>query len=192
LYNTVFTDPTDPSCAIVLTKYWSRAYDFIRQIDGSLPRESEHSTPLELHKEILLRNDEELYLAWMLTCFVPWARILAKPPKKPTSKRLPSPAYLAAREGIKAGNKVCKVIDDAANHLADIIALKDASNAPSEGTETSLKRKHSTGSREIQGQAIRAWGSHWRCSVMYALLTQIKEASSKEGKTIFGGRTDGS
>ena len=117
----------------------------------------------------------------MLACFVPWAREAPKPPQKPTSKKLPSPASLAAREGIKVDHKICKLVDDGVMHLPEVIAIKDAVNNDGLETTSPLKRKQGTTTRESQGQAIRGLGSYWRSSVIYALLTQVAEAETPTG-----------
>ena len=110
-----------------------------------------------------------MFLAWILVCFVPWARELPKISKKAASKKQPSPACLAAREGLKADNKVCKVVDSAAHHLQGVIDLRGS--IPKQGSIA----------REIHGQAIRAWGSDWRSVVIFALLTEGMEAKTSNG-----------
>ena len=126
----------------------------------------------------MLRDPEDVFLAWILACFVPWARAQAKSSKNPTSKQPPSPASLAAREGIKADNKICKIVDDAVHSLQEIIALKDTYITNSTTDENSRKRKLCTDDRVIHGQAIRRWGHHWRCNVVYACLLQVSEVGS--------------
>ena len=72
-------------------------------------------------------------------------------------------------------------MDDAVAHLQEIIVIKDAVNNDDLQTTSLLKRKQGAASREGQGQAIRAWGSHWRSSVMYALLVQVAETKTPTG-----------
>ncbi|KAL9007665.1 MAG: hypothetical protein Q9180_009602 [Flavoplaca navasiana] len=43
-----------------------------------------------------------------------------------------------------------------------------------------LKRKQDKVSRQEQGLSIREWGPDWRCSVMYAILTEIAESTPEE------------
>ncbi|KAL8765398.1 MAG: hypothetical protein Q9209_007504 [Squamulea sp. 1 TL-2023] len=87
---------------------------------------------------------------------------------------------MAAREGIKAENSSVKLIENAAAHRGNIIAVKDQAIKERPSTTFPLKRKYEDISREEQGMAIRRWGSNWRCSVMYAILTEITERAPDE------------
>lgn len=172
LYNEVFTDPTNADCILVDTTNWHRAYNqlWVMIKAGSL----------NTIGSILLRGSEDLYHAWILTCFVPWAREPAKSHQK-TCKRPMTAAGLAAREGIKAENKICKLVDDAVSHLQDIVEKKDAVSHEDETIYLPLKRKEGAcaeSQREMQGMAIRKWGSNWRSSAMYALQTELAEAKT--------------
>ncbi len=173
LYNDVFTNPTNADRKLVDTTNWHRAYNQLRDMikAGSLVKTG----------SLLLRGPEDIYYAWILTCFVPWAR---EPPMSPqkSSKRPMTAAGLAAREGIKAENKIYKLIDDAASHLQDIVEKKDAVSHEDQTTTLPLKRKQGAcaeNQREMQGMAIRKWGSNWRSSVMYALLTEVAETKTE-------------
>jgi hypothetical protein len=181
LYNEIFTDPTDPGCRIIETRRWQRAYNQFSEVTKSNPTGSEITSPVQTIATILLRNSDDVFQAWMLAAFVPWARETPKPPDKSSTKRPPSPASLAAREGIKADNKITKLVDDAVYHLQDIITIKDATNNDDSQTTSPLKRKQGAASRESQGQAIRTWGSHWRSSVVYTFLTQVAETETPAG-----------
>ncbi|KAL9072967.1 MAG: hypothetical protein Q9161_003189 [Pseudevernia consocians] len=187
LYNDVFTDPTNADCKLVDTASWHRAYNQLRDIisagseesalpepqEPPLPRPGKSALPTKEKTigSILLRSPEDLYNAWILTCFVPWAR---EPPKRPqrSSKRPMTAAGLAAREGIKAENKIYKLVDDAVSHLQDIVEKKDAVRDKNQTTSPESQR-------EMQGMAIRKWGSNWRSSVMYALLTEVAETKTE-------------
>lgn len=181
LYSTVFTDPTDEGCKQIETKHWHRAYDMVLEFEQATSAAQIAPSSMLTLKNTLLRDAEDSFLAWALTCFVPWARESAKPPKRIITKRPPFPASIVAREGIKADNKLVKIIDDAVSHLEEIITMKDSLSSPDTATTSPLKRKQSATSREAQGQAIRSWGSHWRSSVLYALLVQISEVDDPGG-----------
>lgn len=182
LYNDIFTNPIDPECPTVETVHWHRAYNQLYELlnlaEASQDAEKAYQRTIA---QALLRNLDDTFLAWMLACFVPWAREQSKPLKKQTTKRLPSPANLAAREGMKADNRICKVIDDAVANMQEIITMKEAGFQEKQPTSSPLKRKHEATVRVAQGQAIRGWGSHWRSSVVYALLLQVSEAKSESG-----------
>ena len=182
LFNEVFTDPTTADYKRVDTGSWHRAYDMLQTM---LHAESEGPALTKSVKticSILLRSPEAVYQAWLLTCFVPWAR---EPPKfsQKSPKRPMTAASLAAREGIKAENKIYRLVDDAASHLQDIIQKKDAFNHEGYPPIVPLKGKQGASrdiQREIQGLAIRKWGSNWRSSVMYALLTEVAETKTED------------
>ncbi|CAF9927268.1 CCA tRNA nucleotidyltransferase, mitochondrial [Imshaugia aleurites] len=181
LYNEVFTDPTDADCKLVDTANWHRAYDQLRDIIQAGSKGSKLPKSIETVRSILLGSPEDLYHAWILTCFVPWAR---EPPKsrQKSSKRPMSAAGLAAREGIKAENKICRLVDDAVFHLQDIVEKKGAICHEDQTTPLPSTRDPGVSAgaqREIQGLAIRKWGSSWRSSVMYALLTEIAETKTE-------------
>lgn len=175
LYNTIFTDPTNPSCKSMQTDHWHQAYDtLLHIIEGGA-----HLTPEQrnLHRlrSTLLRDSNEGFLAWMLVCFVPWANETTKNFQKANSKRQPSPAFLAAREGVKADNKVCRVLDAAVTHLREVTNLKNLIKDQQDSSDHSHKRKQPTVTREVHGQALRAWGSDWRSVILFALLTEVME-----------------
>ena len=180
LYNEVFTDPTDAECKVVDTANWHRAYNQLRDIIKAGSEGSISPNPFETIRSILLRNPEDLYHAWILTCFIPWAR---EPPKSPhrSSKRTMTAASLAAREGIKAENKVYRLVDDAVSHLQEVVERKNAVSHEDQTTTLPVKRKHGAcaeSQREVQGLAIRKWGPNWRSSAMYALLTEVAETKT--------------
>lgn len=181
LYNEVFTDPTDPDCRLADTANWHRSYNQLEDLIIAGSKGSDGSEPLKTIASVLLRSREEQYYAWILTCFVPWAREPSKYPQK-SSKRPMTAASLAAREGIKAENKIYRLVDDAVSHLQDIVEKKEAINFEDQTTTLPLERKQGASSedqREIQGLAIRKWGSNWRSSVIYALLTEVAETRTE-------------
>ena len=182
LYNDIFTNPTDPEWISVCTTQWKRAYDQLLEITKASLAGAKSPRSLEKIASVLLRDKDDTFLAWMLACFVPFAEKVAKPPESSKSKRLPPPASLAAREGIKADNKICTIIDNAISHREEIVSIKNEVNCNSE--EPSIvpsKRKQGSSSRESQGQAIRRWGTYWRSSVLYALLTDVTKTESLTG-----------
>lgn len=174
-----------------MTAKWSQSYDRFLDIERTSPATSAASTSGELVKKVLIRNKDDLFLGWVLSCFVPWARVSPKLAEESSSKRPLSSAFLAAREGIKADHKICKLIDDAVSHMTSVIEIKDATDSGNETGVPSLKRKKSMVSREEQGRRIRSWGSHWRSIVLYALLTQTSETDNPTGEILVTSTYDG-
>ena len=127
------------------------------------------------------RDPEEVYLAWMLCCFVPWAHKIVAASNSSNSKFSKTVAATAAREGIKADNKITKLVEEAVLYLSDVIMTKGYAIDQPDSAARDSKQKLSSDSRELHGKAIRQWGPHWRSTVMFALLVQIAEAQNQSG-----------
>lgn len=184
LYNVVFTrfvDPEKELSQLIDTESWSVAYNQLLKITKPIATEHEHDSHLKIIAEILLPNAKETYLAWLICCFVPWARAKITPAEIKALKPVLSAAGAAAREGIKADNETTKVVQGAALNVEDIEKTITSMTKELPPIEPSLKRKAPSVRREIQGKAIRRWGSQWRSSVMYALLVHISEAKDHSG-----------
>lgn len=132
-------------------------------------------------KSTLLRNKDDEHLAWVLCAFTPWAQIKTTVPEKSMPKAPVPFAATVAREGIKADNRVTKLIQGAVNNLHEIIASKNATVGEDVPTTSPLKRKFDATSREDFGMAIRRWGGHWRNYTMYAILVGLMEAEDVTG-----------
>ena len=181
LYHEVFSDPTNADSESLNTADWHRAYNLLGSMIMAGSERVALPEYLKSISSILLRSPEDVYHAWLLTCFVPWAKI---PPKfsQRSPKRLITAASIAAREGIKAENKISRLVDDAASDLQDIVEKKDFFNHEDQTTTSPLQRMQSANAniqREIQGLAIRKWGYNWRSSVMYALLSEVAETKTE-------------
>lgn len=179
LFNTIFTDPKTNMDERADTKNWQLAYDPLRELAKADSEGNEKSSHLRTIAKILLRDPEDHYLAWMMSCFVPWARA-----ETPTlnSKSPKTFAAVAAREGIKADNKLTKIINDAVFELESVIKMKDSVVSWRKSTTTPLEIRDRSSIREMQGQAVRHWGSCWRSIAIYALLVQLSEVRGETGK----------
>ena len=179
LYNTIFTNPNADTYERVDTNSWQFAYNSLQELVNTDSESNESSSHLSIAAEILLRDSEDRYLAWMMSCFVPWARV-----EKPTlnSKNLTTLAAIAAREGIKADNKLTKIIENAVLKLESVIKMKDYVVCWTKSSKLPLEMRDQSSIREIQGQAVRHWGPHWRSIAIYALLVQLSEVRDESGK----------
>ena len=130
------------------------------------------------------RDPEEVYLAWILCCFIPWARTSVAASSRSTSKFPKTVAAIAAREGIKADNKVTKIVEEAVLYLPDVIMAKGDAIDQSNPASKNSKQKQFAVSRERHGKAIRQWGPHWRSTVIFALLVQTAQAQNQSGRSI--------
>lgn len=186
LYNTIFTNADDKTFGFTDTTHWQKAYDQLHTVNLQT-RSIENLDQSSILKTLLLRDSAEEFRAWLLCALVPWARAPTAKPEKAGGKTPPSPACLAAREGIKSENKISKMVEDAVAHLQDIIDKKNEDAEVPQSTELPQKRKHAMldmESRVRQGKAIRLWGTNWRSSVMYALLAEVSESEDSGRCTI--------
>jgi tRNA nucleotidyltransferase (CCA-adding enzyme) len=113
---------------------------------------------------VLVRSEDAAYYAWVLAALSPWAYV-EQPKHKGTGKLPPPLATLAAREGIKATNKLCDVVTGSERHRGDIMTLKNAI----------CEKASYVDERDRLGMAIRGWearGGHWRLQVLSALLVE--------------------
>lgn len=154
LYHTVFTDPENTGISQPEIQNLAVAYE-------SLDSLRKNKTPGSIY-DVLVRSEEASYFAWVLAAVSPW-QFVEQPTHAGPGKAPPPPPTLAAREGIKAPNKLCDVITASYKHRDEILSLKVAvcDNAPY------------IQERDRFGMAIRRWearGGHWKLQVLSAVL----------------------
>ncbi|KAF3003776.1 CCA tRNA nucleotidyltransferase, mitochondrial [Curvularia kusanoi] len=164
LYRTVFTDPTRELPAQPDTSLFQPAFEFV---DSLVQRQSMNPAVAD-H---LLRNAEEQYLAWICATMMPWADAPTVPHQKPTQRPYFT-AYLVAREGFKAPNKVCDVVASSLNNGEDIRNLV-AQCAKSLQRPDTINPTSDATARDTLGMAIRRWGSTWRTQVLFNLTYEV-------------------
>lgn len=153
LYHTVFTDPARPDMHQPDLTGWRTAYEFLNTLA---------TYPLY---EKLVTSDEERYFGWVLACIVPFTRAPGQD-LSANLRKTPPAATLAAREGIKAPNKVSELITAAVKHREEIVGLRDMVCSGDERMNE----------RDRFGMAIRRWeaqGKHWRLQVLFAMLDDV-------------------
>lgn len=158
LYHTVFTDPAKKDAPQPDISNWRTVYECLERL-------REAQTPGSIY-DVLVHTKEAAYFSWVLAAVVPWAPF--SPTGPTTGKQPPPPATLAAREGIKAPNKVCEVITAAEKHRTWIMELKNAV----------CNQESYINERDRFGMAIRQWdarGGQWRLQVLSAFLVQASE-----------------
>ncbi|KAI4123290.1 MAG: hypothetical protein LQ338_005339 [Usnochroma carphineum] len=200
LYHTVFTMFNDELAHFAKTENWKRAYDQLHVL-VSAEMEALTKPPTENTKRIsnslksirstLLRDIDDVpanvYHAWLLCAFVPWARVVPAAPQNSKGKVPSRPAALVARDGIKADNNTVRLIENAVVHLDAIIQHKNVIVDEVSATTSPLKRKQESATRSEQGMAIRRWGPRWRSSVMFAILTQVMETPEEGHEELLEG-----
>lgn len=174
------------------TKNWKVAYQLLAILTAKLNeggdsitsqvllRSEESLGPITIISRILLReplDSEEVFLAWIVCCFTPYARSV----KSPSSRFPRTLAAAAAREGIKTDNKTTKIIEEASLNLPDVITTRKFAVSQPETTSLSSKQTLQSSIRELYGKCLLRWGSQWRSTIIFALLVEIMEAKDDLG-----------
>jgi tRNA nucleotidyltransferase (CCA-adding enzyme) len=172
LYTTVFTDPTRTLPSDPNVSYFQPAYDLIQSII------SKNETIPRVVSDTLLRNEDERYLAWICATMMPWADTPTVSHYKPTQRPFFA-AYLVAREGFKAPNKVCDVI---AASLSNTDEIRKTVTQCAKGLRRpdTIDPTNDWTARDTLGMALRRWGTTWRSQVLFNLVyeTVLGQSSS--------------
>ncbi|KAF2482960.1 hypothetical protein BDY17DRAFT_138728 [Neohortaea acidophila] len=166
LYETIFSDPT----VIVDAHYtpdtegWAKLMQFAADTlaDG------------QSLEEILVRDDEERYLAWQLAALVPYRDAPQGEPLEAGRRAPPPIASSVAREGIKATNKVCDVVTAAVRNQSEISRLVDQLSQQKRRPDKKVEGEDAS-ARDVLGMAVRRWGASWRSQAMYSLLVEVAD-----------------
>ncbi|KAF2631128.1 tRNA nucleotidyltransferase [Macroventuria anomochaeta] len=164
LYRTVFTDPTRELPAEPDTSLFQPAFEFV----DSIVHGGSKTSVIADH---LLRNADEQYLAWICATMIPWADAPTVPHQKPLQRPYFS-AYLVAREGFKAPNKVCDVVAASLSSSEEIRNLVAQCARGLQRPDTINPLSDAT-ARDTLGMAIRRWGSTWRTQVLFNLIYEV-------------------
>lgn len=158
LYHAIFTDPTSKEPKPDISA-WKAAYGFLDA--GNLQAEFAVSIYSRL-----VRNEEDAYIAWTFAAMIPWDGV-KNPNLTRETQRLQNMPLIAraAREGIKATNKVCTAISAAHAYRNEVIELK----------RLACSEDEARGRRDVFGMAICRWDNktgNWRLPVLYAILAE--------------------
>ncbi|XPS76761.1 CCA tRNA nucleotidyltransferase [Ascochyta lentis] len=164
LYRTVFTDPTRHLPAEPETTLFQPAFEFVDSVVQGSFKES-------VIADHLVRNADEQYLAWICATMIPWADAPTVPHQKPLQRPYFS-AYLVAREGFKAPNKVCDVVAASLSNSGEIRSLVAQCARGLQRPDTINPTSDAT-ARDTLGMAIRRWGSTWRTQVLFNLIYEV-------------------
>lgn len=175
LYTTIFTDPTRTLPADPETSYFQPAYELVQKIITKV--ETIHA----VIPNTLLRDDDERYLAWVCATVIPWVDTPTVPHHKPTQRPFFA-AYLVAREGFKAPNKVCDVIAASLSNT-DEIRKTVAQCAQSLRRPDKINPTNDFTARDTLGMSLRRWGTSWRTQVLFNLVYEVVVGeTSKDGQ----------
>lgn len=123
-----------------------------------------NTTPGSIY-HVLVRTEEEAYFCWILTAILPW-EVLELPEEKIKGSQTLPIATLAAREGIRASNKLCDIVTATHRNRKEIQMLKKAVC----DNEPYVKE------RDRMGMAVRRWDTrvgNWRPQVLAAALAEV-------------------
>ncbi|KAI8956693.1 hypothetical protein F5Y11DRAFT_139556 [Daldinia sp. FL1419] len=172
LYHTIFTDPSKTDVSSPDISNWKLAYECLDSL-------RQNKTPGSIY-DVLVRSDEAAYYAWVLAAICPWESV--ETPKHSGKGKAPPPlGTLAAREGIKAPNKLCDLLTAAHNNRAEIMSLVTAV----------YDKEAFITERDRFGMAIRHWDSkagHWRLQVLYAFLVEAMDVLGAGNRGEFLGK----
>ncbi|KAF1839532.1 poly A polymerase C-terminal region-like protein [Decorospora gaudefroyi] len=165
LYRTVFTDPTRELPVEPETAYFKPAYEFVQFV---VMRSDDVPTVIP---NVLVRNQDERYLAWICATVMPWVDAPTVPHQKPL-QRPHFIAYLVAREGFKAPNKVCDVVASSLNNGEEIRSLVAQCAKALRRPDTMNPASDAT-ARDTLGMALRRWGATWRTQILFNLVYEV-------------------
>lgn len=162
LYHTIFTDPTKNDMPVPDLTNWNRAYHCLDIM-------IKNNSPMSIYK-LLVRTEDAAELAWVLSALAPFAPF-GSPPPKPNGKRNPPFGAMAAREGIKANNRIGEVVTGAFRHMNEILQLK----------KDILAKEPYTLQRDTIGMMIRRWdydGGQWKLHALLAILVEALQCDA--------------
>lgn len=181
LYFTIFSDPS-----IEDSKHYRP------DTTGTIPLIDELETLLGSGNdlsELLVRDDDERYLAWVISAMTPY-RDAPQPEAPGPNKKAPPPIPTGViREGIKSTNKVCEIITLSVRNMNEITKLVDGVDVQKRRAHKLPEAEDFTG-RDTLGMAIRRWGPTWRSQVVYALLVELIERPNDIDGKLVDGRYD--
>lgn len=166
LYETIFCDPT-----VDAGDHFTPETDGWRTIVEFMEQMLDNGTLLS---EILVRDEEERFLAWQLASLVPYRNAPEPEPPEPGRKSPPPVAASVAREGIKSTNKVCDVVTAAVRHQSEISGLVDKLYLQKRRPDKKIEGEDAA-ARDVLGMAIRRWGPTWRTQMIYAMLVEVAD-----------------
>lgn len=164
LYDSIFAPPTD-TLPPLHTQHIPRAISALTYIlSFSAP-----TAPSQfLHISSLLSSRQDVYLAWLFAALTPWELYIF--PSVGTKKPIPG-AAAAAREGLKATNKVFDTLARSYNNLPSIRAEMQRMASGQE-----LKRNEA-------GMFVRKLGPDWRNQVLCCVLLDLAK-TWKDDETV--------
>ncbi|PGH03326.1 hypothetical protein AJ79_07404 [Helicocarpus griseus UAMH5409] len=175
LYDTIFANLQDD--AMVDTSTWERAYNSLALLlsNPSDDNVESHKTRQYL-RDMLIRDDTDLYYAWFLAAVAPWTTVPDPTPSKPTKPVTPR-ATTVARDSLCANNKACTIIS-AASKYHRMISDFESSFLNDKIAASPIEARVAT------GQFIRTLGQDWRSCFVLAMVLEAMQG--QEADQVFG------
>jgi tRNA nucleotidyltransferase (CCA-adding enzyme) len=168
LYNTIFADLSKIVRQTPDLSWWTSALQvtqaFVTASKTSTVSADTDATALSNLRTILLRNDEDLYMLWLLTSLAPWSGSPILQKGKPVA-----PAAMIARQGLKISNRYFDIITQTFQHLPQLFNLATVSELDKLGP---VGESSESANRGKLGIALRTWGATWRSQISFAFILE--------------------
>ncbi|KAF2217264.1 hypothetical protein CERZMDRAFT_25232, partial [Cercospora zeae-maydis SCOH1-5] len=167
LYETIYSDPAKAETEhdVPDIEGWDVLIDTLQELIGNG----------SVIQEELMRDHEEDVLAWQLSAMVPYRNAPLPEPLQPGKKAPPPIPVQVAREGIKATNKICEVINASVRNQSEICDFVDRLYQKKRRPDK-VSAGDDPAARDVLGMAMRRWGPSWRSQIMYSLLVEVANA----------------
>ncbi|KAE8363391.1 hypothetical protein BDV27DRAFT_158866 [Aspergillus caelatus] len=170
LYQTIFANHQDDIG--VDTSSWALAYNALQKLLHS----EDTSIPIVRVRNLLIRDAQEAYYAWVIAAFAPWSTVPDRVAQGPKEKPPPPRAAEVAKDSLRSDNKTINLLRDAARHWRSIVDVK-----------SSLLEERMNGTaaeiRQQIGLYIRTWNKDWRLCCILAILQEVAQGG-EFGKVI--------
>jgi tRNA nucleotidyltransferase (CCA-adding enzyme) len=175
LYSTTFADTTKKIEFEPDQSLWRPSYVFVSDLlAGKYPSNLEGT---------LIIDGTHKYIAWVLSNFTPWIDAPIPQPLKSGGKTPLHMAVNAAREGIKADNKVSDILSASLQHVDEITNLKNGFIAGRDQQQKQYAAGQDPSARDTLGMAIRKWGSTWRSQATFALILEVARSPAENHRS---------
>ncbi|QMW43827.1 hypothetical protein G4B11_007197 [Aspergillus flavus] len=162
LYPTIFANHQDD--VGVDTSSWAPAYNALQK----LLHPNNNSIPIARVRDLLIRDAQEAYYAWVIAAFAPWSTVPDRVAQGPKPRPPPARAAEVARDSLRSDNKTINLLRDAARHWRSIVDVKSSLlQGRMSGTAAEI--------RQQIGLHIRTWSKDWRLCCTLAILQEVAQ-----------------
>ncbi|WEW61206.1 CCA tRNA nucleotidyltransferase, mitochondrial [Emydomyces testavorans] len=174
LYDTIFANHQDDVGVDVSS--WSRGYRALMAIlDDSYNELNTLQQDQALLRDILVRDEDDVFHSWMLAALSPWTTVPQKE-TAPNKKELPPRAAMVARDSLRTDNKMISILKSTTKYHGLVSELKSAF----------LKQALGETLPDIRwrlGKGIRIMSTYWRLCVVQAILLEVMQG--EEPRKVF-------